>query len=105
MHDTPTTRRGLFTALFALALMPTVAEARGRGGSGARRSSGRSAGRRSTRASSSDRRGAAASGGYAPVASAAPAGDCGCNTGNVCTGPRGGRYCITAAGNKRYLKR
>lgn len=36
--------------------------------------------------------------------SAAP-GDCSCRSGNVCTGPRGGRYCMTDAGNKSYLKR
>ena len=27
---------------------------------------------------------------------------CPCNGGNVCIGPRGGRYCITSGGNKRY---
>jgi hypothetical protein len=30
------------------------------------------------------------------------AGSCACGSGNVCTGPRGGRYCITSGGNKRY---
>lgn len=29
-------------------------------------------------------------------------GDCSCAGGNVCFGPRGGRYCITSGGNKRY---
>jgi hypothetical protein len=29
-------------------------------------------------------------------------GDCPCNGGRVCVGPRGGRYCITSGGNKRY---
>jgi len=29
-------------------------------------------------------------------------GECPCNGGNVCVGPRGGRYCITSSGNKRY---
>lgn len=29
-------------------------------------------------------------------------GACPCNGGNVCVGPRGGRYCITSGGNKRY---
>lgn len=29
-------------------------------------------------------------------------GNCPCNGGNVCTGKRGGRYCITASGRKRY---
>ncbi len=32
-------------------------------------------------------------------------GGCSCSSGNYCTGPRGGRYCITASGNKRYLRR
>jgi Rieske Fe-S protein len=27
---------------------------------------------------------------------------CPCSSGNVCIGPRGGRYCITTGGNKRY---
>lgn len=27
---------------------------------------------------------------------------CPCSSGNVCIGPRGGRYCITSGGNKRY---
>ncbi|MEJ5279803.1 SH3 domain-containing protein [Pseudomonas sp. MYb541] len=27
---------------------------------------------------------------------------CLCSSGNVCIGPRGGRYCITSGGNKRY---
>jgi hypothetical protein len=29
-------------------------------------------------------------------------GKCPCNGGDVCIGPRGGRYCITRGGNKRY---
>lgn len=29
-------------------------------------------------------------------------GSCPCNGGRVCIGPRGGRYCITRGGNKRY---
>ena len=29
-------------------------------------------------------------------------GSCPCNGSNVCIGPRGGRYCITSGGNKRY---
>ncbi|TWD52262.1 SH3 domain-containing protein [Pseudomonas sp. SJZ131] len=27
---------------------------------------------------------------------------CACSSGSVCIGPRGGRYCITSGGNKRY---
>ena len=29
-------------------------------------------------------------------------GECPCNGGKVCVGPRGGRYCITRSSNKRY---
>jgi Protein of unknown function (DUF4236)/Bacterial SH3 domain len=29
-------------------------------------------------------------------------GVCPCSSGHVCVGPRGGRYCITSGGNKRY---
>lgn len=29
-------------------------------------------------------------------------GSCPCSGGNICIGPRGGRYCITSGGNKRY---
>jgi len=29
---------------------------------------------------------------------------CPCSGSKVCVGPRGGRYCITSGGNKRYLK-
>jgi hypothetical protein len=29
-------------------------------------------------------------------------GSCPCGSGRICTGPRGGRYCITSGGNKRY---
>lgn len=30
--------------------------------------------------------------------------ECSCGGGNFCYGPRGGHYCITSGGNKRYLK-
>ena len=30
---------------------------------------------------------------------------CPCSGAHVCVGPRGGRYCITAGGKKRYMKR
>ena len=29
-------------------------------------------------------------------------GACPCSSGNMCTGPRGGRYCLTPSGNKSY---
>ncbi len=34
---------------------------------------------------------------------AAPAEACACDNGARCTGPRGGTYCITAGGSKRYF--
>jgi len=39
-----------------------------------------------------------------PVRSSTPeyGSSCPCSTGRVCIGPRGGRYCITSGGNKRY---
>jgi hypothetical protein len=37
------------------------------------------------------------------TASAGPSvAGCPCGSGKVCVGPRGGRYCITSGGNKRY---
>jgi hypothetical protein len=30
------------------------------------------------------------------------AGACPCSGSNICIGPRGGRFCITSGGNKRY---
>jgi hypothetical protein len=35
-------------------------------------------------------------------ASRRASGPCPCGSGRVCVGPRGGRYCLTSAGNKRY---
>lgn len=32
-------------------------------------------------------------------------GACPCGTGTLCTGPRGGQYCITKSGNKSYKKK
>jgi len=31
--------------------------------------------------------------------------DCYCRSGSYCTGPRGGRYCLTDSGSKAYLRR
>lgn len=31
--------------------------------------------------------------------------ECSCRGGNYCTGPRGGRYCMTDTGKKSYLRR
>ncbi|WP_080995566.1 YdcA family protein [Thiopseudomonas alkaliphila] len=31
--------------------------------------------------------------------------NCACGTGNFCTGPRGGVYCITPSGNKSYRRK
>lgn len=41
----------------------------------------------------------------APSRAGASAGDCSCRSGGVCTGPRGGQYCISDSGKKSYLKR
>ena len=46
--------------------------------------------------------------GDAAVSSFSSAGkgnSCSCRSGNYCTGPRGGRYCMTDSGNKSYLKK
>ncbi|TBZ41892.1 hypothetical protein E0H47_10160 [Rhizobium leguminosarum bv. viciae] len=32
-------------------------------------------------------------------------GECSCRSGAYCTGPRGGRYCITDGGKKSYLRK
>ena len=32
-------------------------------------------------------------------------GECSCRTGAYCTGPRGGRYCMTDGGTKSYLRK
>lgn len=37
-----------------------------------------------------------------PAPRAAPATSCSCSSGSYCTGPRGGAYCITSTGSKRY---
>lgn len=31
--------------------------------------------------------------------------ECTCGSGKLCTGPRGGQYCLTASGNKSYRKK
>lgn len=38
---------------------------------------------------------------YTPTSSS----NCPCSAANYCVGPRGGHYCITSGGNKRYLPR
>lgn len=35
----------------------------------------------------------------------AAGGDCSCRHGHLCTGPRGGQYCITDSGAKSYRRR
>ena len=35
----------------------------------------------------------------------AASGSCACASNTYCTGPRGGRYCVTSAGSKRYTGR
>lgn len=41
----------------------------------------------------------------APVQGGGDASGCSCRSGNICTGPRGGRYCITDGGHKSYVRR
>jgi hypothetical protein len=41
----------------------------------------------------------------APPAASAASGGCPCGTGTFCTGPHGGRYCLTPSGRKRYIPR
>lgn len=95
----------IFTlCVLAIALaLPTLAEARGgrHGGGGGHhysrhhavaKSHGHST-RRHARAS--HRPAQADHGGYGSR--------CDCGSGATCTGPRGGVYCITSGGNKRYF--
>lgn len=39
---------------------------------------------------------------YSPSRNSFDSGTCPCSGRRVCIGPRGGRYCITSGGNKRY---
>jgi hypothetical protein len=79
-------RRALLAGLFAAAVVGIAPDAE------ARRRSGRRGRRRRARGLSG---GAGGSRGTTD-------GECPCNGGKVCVGPRGGRYCITSGGNKRY---
>lgn len=36
------------------------------------------------------------------LATSAVSSECSCSGGKLCTGPRGGKYCVTAGGNKSY---
>ena len=57
--------------------------------------------RKSTSGRRSRARGLA--GGLPSTKSEANSGEgCACGSGKVCVGPRGGRYCITSSGRKRY---
>jgi hypothetical protein len=60
---------------------------------GASGSSSRSSARKARRSSKARR--SRSSGGYSGSS-------CPCSGSNICVGPRGGRYCITSGGNKRY---
>ena len=79
-------RRGLFIGLAALLIVgaDSDSEARKR-----RRKRGTRRRKSSSFSSFSSQRGTTS-------------GSCPCNGGDVCVGPRGGRYCITSGGNKRY---
>lgn len=80
-------RRNFILSLLAVAAVgiDEPAEAKRRRSSGRRRSRG----------------GRAYSGGSGSRGTT-DSGSCPCNGGDVCVGPRGGRYCITSGGNKRY---
>lgn len=79
-------RRLWLASMVALVVvgLPDTGEAKGR--------------KRASRKRTSRRRGWSSSGTRGTTES----GDCPCNGGRVCVGPRGGRYCITRGGNKRY---
>ena len=79
-------RRALLSGLFAITLVGLSPDAE------ARRRSSRRGSRRWTRGVS----------GGVGGSSDTTSGECPCNGGKVCVGPRGGRYCITSSGNKRY---
>lgn len=41
----------------------------------------------------------------APPSHAAVGGDCSCRSNRICTGPRGGQYCLSDTGAKSYVRR
>ena len=89
-------RRSFIASLLAAAVIGVSAEEP----ADARRRSSRSNYRRR---STTSRR--SYGGGYSVPAGARSVsddGECSCRSGKVCIGPRGGRYCITSGGNKRY---
>lgn len=84
-------RRALFVGAFAL-LSVGAAEAKGK---------------RRRRRSTASRALAGGAGGLTAGSSGksrdeTSSGSCPCSGSKVCVGPRGGRYCITSGGNKRY---
>ncbi|MGG7579740.1 hypothetical protein [Rhizobium sp. Nf11,1] len=44
-------------------------------------------------------------GGAEAEMSPAVSGECSCRSGAYCTGPRGGRYCISDSGKKSYMRK
>ena len=42
---------------------------------------------------------------FAPKKAAKEQSACQCDSGRMCTGPRGGRYCLTPSGNKSYQRK
>jgi len=54
---------------------------------------------------SQSKRNCAAERGEMPKALGISTRTCICGSGFICTGPRGGRYCITPKGNKSYLRK
>ena len=41
----------------------------------------------------------------APKESSGSSAGCSCSSKSYCTGPRGGRYCITSTGSKKYVRK
>lgn len=76
-------RRDLLSGIFAALLVGLPVEADARRGRKRRRSGRGLSGSTSSRGTTDD-------------------GKCPCNGGKVCVGKRGGRYCITSSGRKRY---
>jgi hypothetical protein len=54
-------------------------------------------------ASKKKRRARGFSGGITKHRTETENGSCNCTSSKVCVGPRGGRYCITSGGKKRYV--
>lgn len=83
-------RNSAHGAVYAKASSMSAAEAFGF------KSSAKQSRKKSSSKKSSSRKRSNSAGSYTGSSS------CPCSGGNICVGPRGGRYCITSGGNKRY---